>query len=128
MNKAKHTTIVYQVYNYLKNNNIGIDNAISNEKLATEFFTKKREIRRIVNEINNTNSLDDLNAIVCSGNKGYWIATEQDYKIYLDRHWKAIKTSLKRLNSISKKISLDNQYKMKLGEYYSEFVETFKEM
>lgn len=122
---SKHTTQVYKVYNYLKANNVGIPNAISNYDLAFAFNLDKRTIRRIINEINNTESIDDFNKIIGSCNSGYYVATEEDYKISLSREWKSVITRLARLKSISNKIGLEGQYKMQLGKYYADCIETF---
>lgn len=122
MDKILQGDVEWAVYNYLMNNCIGEKNAISNSELSKKIFCAERTIRKA---INNINSGDRFQCLIGNSNKGYWIATEKDYKIAFAREWKSVITRLKRLKNMSKKVSMNGQGKIDMETLKSEFMEVF---
>ena len=73
MNEIKHSKpLTYRIYDYLKENHVGKENAISGADLADKFNISQRKLREVVNEIRNS---QELEKIIASSNNGYFICT-----------------------------------------------------
>lgn len=122
MSKNNKDSFANIVYNYLTNNCVGINNAISNAELAEKLNCDKRYIRIIINKINSENKFDCL---IGNSNEGYWIVTKEDYQIAFGREWKSGITRLKRLKNMGKKLELSGQGRINIDNYKNEFIEVF---
>lgn len=125
-NKIKtihHSPIVYRVYDELKEH-IGSSQAISAEKLAFLFNTTKREIRRIIHTIRNSSELEKL---IGSNSKGYYVCTKEDVEKAVNRILNQAISLFKVVKSMEKKAGLNGQIKLKLGEYFDDTYQSLGE-
>ncbi len=118
-----HEPIVYAVYDYLKGF-VGEANAIKGRDLATHFNISERKLRSVVNTIRNST---ELTRIILSSNKGYFMATEEEFERANRRLENQAHSLLKASYANRKKASKDGQFKIPLGEYYSNVFEAFGE-
>lgn len=125
-NVEKHKPIIYQLYDYLKNNAIGYENRIKSGALMKEFNIPSNEIfRSYIQEIRQS---DVLQKIVCSQAGfigGYWIATnENEIKDTLNHLYNRSMEMLKTYSTIKRKAHLDGQYRLKMSKYEREVIES----
>lgn len=124
MIETKHSeTIVYKIYNELKNH-VGRENAISGAGLAALFGISKRQLRTHIHEIRNSS---ELTRIIGSCNAGYFMCREEDFEVADKRLERQALSTLKVVWSNRKKRAKDGQYKIPLGDYYKEIFEAFSE-
>ena len=122
----KEKPIVYEIYNYLKENAVGYENRIKSWVLMKEFNIKdNKTLRSYIEDIRNS---EVLQKIVCSEagkNGGYYLATN-DNEVYetLEHLYKRAMQMLKTYSIIKKKYKLDKQYRLKLSKYQKEMYES----
>lgn len=118
-----HNPLVYRVYDYMKDF-VGEDNAVPGQDLAAQFNITPRHLRFVISKIRTS---DELTRIILSSDKGYFMATEEEF----DRHNKRLECQAYSLLKVSyanrKKAAKDGQYKLPFGEYYQDFVHAFGE-
>ena len=118
-----HEPIVYKIYEFMKNF-VGEENAIQGRDLAAHFSISERRLRSIKHEICTST---ELTRIILASNKGYFMATEEEF----ERHNKRMESQALSLLSASyanrKKAAKEGQYKIPLGKYYSQVFEAFGE-
>lgn len=121
MIKTKHhPSIVYRIYDELKEH-VGRENAISATALARQFDISNRQLRVYINEIRNSSELEKF---IGSGNYGYYICKPEEVNATINRLKKQALSMLKVCSSIQRKADLNGQYKLKLGRYYDEIIES----
>ena len=117
-----HEPIVYRVYEYLKENHLGKENGIKREDLALKLNIPMRALRKITSEINSSSELEKL---ISTTNCCYMCKTESECESATKSTFRQAFSLLKKAYKMEKKISNHDQAKIKLGKYYSEFVETY---
>ena len=117
-----HEPIVYRVYEYLKENHLGKENGIKREDLALKLNIPMRALRKITSEINSSGELEKL---ISTTNCCYMCKTESECESATKSTFRQAFSLLKKAYKMEKKISNHDQAKIKLGKYYSEFVETY---
>lgn len=124
MIETKHTEpITYRVYEILKQY-CGKDNPISGANLAAIFGISKRQLRKYIHEIRNSTELEK---VIGSSNRGYYICREEDFDEADKRLERQALSTLKVVWANRKKRSKDGQYKLPLGDYYKEIFQAFGE-
>lgn len=118
-----HEPITYRIYDELKNH-IGIENAISGKELSEIFGIDRRQLRRHIHTLRNSM---DMEKVIGSCNKGYYICCEEDFDEADKRLERQALSTLKVVWANRKKRSKDGQYKMPLGDYYKEIFQAFGE-
>lgn len=118
-----HKPIVYQIYNFLKDY-VGEENAVAGKDLAAHFNITERRLRSIKHEICTST---ELTRIVLASNKGYFMATEEEFERHNKRMESQAISLLKVYHSNRKKAGKDGQYKIPLGEYYAKIFEAYGE-
>ncbi len=120
--KIKHSPLCLAIYNELKTNHVGIENAISMENLALYFGISTRCLRHFLSEIRTSS---DLEICVLSGNAGYYCATcREEYKQANKRLYNQAFSILRAARANERKANLHNQGK--ITDIESEFSEFFK--
>ena len=123
MNEIKHSKpLTYRIYDYLKTNCVGRENAISGRDLSAMFGISPRQLRTYINEIRNST---ELRRVVLSGNAGYFMATEEEFERYNKRLESQALSLLKVFHSNCKKAAKDGQFLIPLGNSYKEIFEAF---
>ena len=137
--EVKHNEpIVYKVYNELKNH-IGKDNAISAKKLCAKFpeefmqldyilgnsYADERKLRRIIRKIRRSGELEK---VIGSCKEGYYVCTKQDAQKSIDRLMNTAKNMFKTAYIMAKKVGLDGQMKIKMGDYFSDTYHSLMEI
>lgn len=121
MIKTKHhPSIVYRIYDELKEH-VGRENAISATALASQFDISDRQLRMYINEIRNSSELEKF---IGSSNEGYFVCMREEVDATINRLKKQALSILKVCSSIQKKADLNGQYKMPLGDYYKDVIES----
>lgn len=73
METKRHETIVYRIYDELKNH-VGKKNAVSAAELSGKFNISERQLRDYIHELREDMQFDK---VILACNKGYYIPTEQ---------------------------------------------------
>lgn len=120
----KHEPIVYRLYEYLKNNHYGKENGIRKSELAEYMGITERDLRRITKEINTSPVLEKL---VSTTHCCYMCRTEEECAKAIHNTYRMAITLFKKGKAMERKVKLNGQLKIHLGEYYKDFVETFDE-
>ncbi len=124
MIETKHgEPITYKIYKELKNH-IGKENAISGADLSALFGISRRQLRVYIHEIRNSTELEK---VIGSCNRGYYICREEDFDEADKRLERQALSTLKVVWANRKKRSKDGQYKLPLGDYYKEIFQAFGE-
>lgn len=117
-----HEPAVYRLYDYLKNNHLGRENGIKKSELAQKLGISERELRRLTKEINTSTELEKL---VSTTHCCYMCKTKEECEKSIRNTFRTAIALIKKGNTMAKKVGLNGQIKMPLGQYYKEFVETF---
>ena len=118
-NEVKHhSPKVYMVYEEMKRH-VGIENSISATDLCIACgVSSHRELREIMREMRRSGELEK---IPCSCNKGYYMAsTKEEAMSAIDRLINTAKNEFKTGYIMMKKLGLDKQMKIPLGEYFKD--------
>lgn len=118
-----HKPITYRVYEFLKGR-VGQENAISAKELADLHGVTERELRNIIAEIRKST---DLEKIIGSCNRGYYLCTEEEFNAANRRLKKQALSILKVVYANEKKAGRNGQGKMRFGKYYKPFVKSYGE-
>lgn len=119
-----HDSQVYRVYDYLKENHTGKENGIARTILAEKLGLTTRALRKITQEINQSGELDK---IVSTTHNCYICANEAEALKTIHNTYNVAITLFKKAKRMEKKCQLDGQAKIKIGQFYKDFVETFEE-
>lgn len=120
----KHAPIVYRVYDYLKEHHLGAENGILRRDLAQALNLSERKLRAVTAEINSSTVLEKL---VSVSRSCYMCKTEEECAWAVHGTYAQAITLIKKAQTMEKKFGLNGQGKIRLGEYYKDFVETFTE-
>lgn len=121
-----HTPKVYAVYEEMKRH-IGEENSISATDLCIACgVSSHRELREIMREMRRSGELEK---IPCSCNKGYYLARTKEEAIKsINRILNAAKNEFKTGYIMMKKLGLDKQMKIPLGEYFKDTYHSLMEI
>lgn len=120
-----HEPIVYQLYDYLKENCVGEENAIQGRDLAARFKISERGLRDYISVIRTS---DELRKVIGSTEKGYFVCKSKEEAERANKtFWSTAFSYLKVARAQEKKAGLDGQYLIPLGNYYKQVYEAFGE-
>ena len=120
----KHEPVVYRVYDYLKKNHLGKENGITRNFLCMDLGINKRKLREITSEINSSKELDKL---VSTTHCCYICNTKEECEKSIRNTYRTAISMILKAKNMERKVSLNNQIKMKLGKYYKDVIETFSD-
>ncbi|MCM1437755.1 MAG: helix-turn-helix domain-containing protein [Roseburia sp.] len=120
----KHEPTAYRIYDYLKQNCVGKENAISGRELSEIYGIDRRQLRRHIHTLRNS---AEMEKVIGSCNRGYYICREEDFDEADKRLERQALSTLKVVWANRKKRSKDGQYKLPLGDYYTQIFEAFGE-
>lgn len=124
MKVKKHKPIVYRYYDLLKQNHLGKENNVKSQVLA-EYFGVSRAIQKtILKEINESVDFDKL---ISTCGSIYMCNTKEEVALTLSHTYNTAITLIKKAQAMQKKAQKQGQYKIKLGEYYKDFITVFEE-
>ena len=118
-----HEPAVYRLYDYLKNNHLGRENGIKKPELAQRLGISERELRRLTKEINTSTELEKL---VSTTHCCYMCKTKEDCEKSIRNTFRTAISLIKKGNTMAKKVGLNGQIKMPLGNEFYEIVNTFE--
>ena len=122
MIETKHTEpITYRIYDTLKQH-CGKENAISGADLSAMFGIDKRQLRKHIHTIRES---QELSKVILACNKGYYIPTVEEGTHDINRLYSQAFSLLRIARASEKKAGLEGQYKIKLGEFYQDYVKAF---
>ena len=118
-----HEPAVYRLYDYLKNNYLGRENGIKKPELAQKLGISERELRRLTKEINTSTELEKL---VSTTHCCYMCNTKEECERSIRNTFTTAIALIKKGNTMAKKVGLNGQIKMPLGNEFYEIVNTFE--
>ena len=118
-----HEPAVYRLYDYLKNNHLGRENGIKKPELAQRLGISERELRRLTKEINTSTELEKL---VSTTHCCYMCNTKEECEKSIRSTFKTAIALIKKGNTMARKVGLNGQIKMPLGNEFYEIVNTFE--
>ena len=122
--ETKHNQpIVYAVYEELKLH-CGRQNAISAKNLASKFDMSERALREVIHTIRESGELEKS---IGSSASGYFVCTEEDCEKAIKRLYRQAFSTLKVARALEKKVAMNGQGKIKLGDYVKEFFQSLGE-
>lgn len=123
MIETKHSRpIVYRIYDYLKENCVGKENAISGADLSAMFKIDRRMLRTYKHEMLMN---PELTKVVMTCNKGYYTPTIEEGIKDLKRIYAQAMSLLEVWSVAQKKAGREGQGQINLGKDYKAFVEAF---
>lgn len=125
-NQKKHSSKVYEIYNYLKENAVGYENRKLSYEIMKQFEIKTNvELRHYIQEIRNSETLQKIICSEASQNGGYWVATNyEEVEATLKQLYKRAMNMLKTYSVIKNKAKLNNQLRMKFTKYEKDIYES----
>ena len=122
-NNERTKELAVQVFNYLQlHNHIGKENGIVRLVLARLLDMGERDLRRAMKEINEST---DFEKLVSTNNCVYICATEDEGVEAVCATYKQAVALFKKAKTMERKMGLNCQIKIPLGDDYKDFVETF---
>lgn len=118
-----HEPAVYRLYDYLKNNHLGRENGIKKPELAQRLGINERELRKLTKEINTSTELEKL---VSTTHCCYMCKTKEECEKSIRNTFRTAIALIKKGNTMAKKVGLNGQIKMPLGNEFYEIVNTFE--
>lgn len=118
-----HEPSVYRLYDYLKNNHLGRENGIKKPELAQKLGISERELRKLTKEINISTELEKL---VSTTHCCYMCKTKEECEQSIRNTYRTAITLLKKGKAMERKIGLNGQIKMPLGNEFYEIINTFE--
>ena len=118
-----HEPSVYRLYDYLKNNHLGRENGIKKPELAQKLGINERELRKLTKKINTSTELEKL---VSTTHCCYMCKTKEECEQSIRNTYRTAITLLKKGKAMERKIGLNGQIKMPLGNEFYEIVNTFE--
>ena len=123
-NRVDLSEKAYDLYNYLLAHHLGKNRAILRPDLAQEFGVDERTLRKLTQEINSSMNYDK---VVSTSHCCYLCATKEECEKAIKNTYKTAITLFKKAKKMEKKVGLNGQIRMPMGEDYKEIIETFKE-
>ena len=120
----KHRPIVYRYYDYLKKNHMGAENGIKSYHLAEVFGVQLGTQKYILKEINESADFDKL---ISTSGSIYMCKRKDECLKAINNELKTAITRIKKAHAMANKLSKNNNYKIKMGDYYNDFVTVFSE-
>ena len=114
---------VYRLYDYLKNNHLGRENGIKKPELAQKLGISERELRRLTKEINTSTELEKL---VSTTHCCYMCNTKEECEKSIRTTFRTGRALIRKGKTMAKKVGLNGQIKMPLGNEFYEIVNTFE--
>ena len=118
-----HEPAVYRLYDYLKNNHLGRENGIKKPELAQRLGINERELRKLTKEINTSTELEKL---VSTTHCCYMCKTKEECEKSIRTTFRTAIALIRKGNTMAKKVGLNGQIKMPLGNEFYEIVNTFE--
>lgn len=118
-----HEPLMYRLYDYLKDNHLGRENGIKKPELAKKFDITERELRKLTKEINTSTELEKL---VSTTHCCYMCNTKEECEQSIRNTYRTAITLLKKGKAMERKVGLNGQVKMPLGDEFYEIVSTFE--
>ena len=117
--QEQHRTIIYEIYDYLKENAVGYKNRIKSNKLMEEFKIATNDtLRSYIQEIRQSCILQKIVCSQAGNNGGYWMATSEEEVEETLRHlYNRAMEMLKTYSKIKMKARLDGQCRIKMSKY-----------
>lgn len=118
-----HEPDVYRLYDYLKNNHLGRENGIKKPELAQKLGINERNLRKLTKEINTSTELEKL---VSTTHCCYMCKTKEECEKSIRNTFRTAIALIKKGNTMAKKVGLNGQIKMPLGNEFYEIINTFE--
>lgn len=124
-NKIKQKELpqeVYHIYYYLNRIHLGEENGITKPALATMLNMTERELRHYTKIINENSQFERL---VSTTHRCYICNTKAECEKSIRNTYRVAIALFKKAKAMEKKVGLNGQIKINLGNDFKDFVETF---
>ena len=118
-----HEPLVYRIYDLLKKEHLGKENGIVRSELALQLGITERELRKITREINLSGELEKL---VSTSHSCYMCETREECEKSIRTTYHSAVALFKKAKQMEKKVGLNGQIKMSVGDDLFEIVGTFE--
>lgn len=108
--------------NYLMANHLGNENGIRRTELAKKLNIHERDLRKLVKAINESTEIMKL---VSTSHACYMCNTKEECERATRNTYRVAISLFKKAKAMEKKVGLNGQIKIGLGEDYTDFVQTF---
>ena len=115
-------SLEYRLANYLRANHLGKENGIKRSNLADFMGITERELRRTIKAINESTEIENL---VSTSHCIYMCNTAKECETSIRNTYRVAIALFKKAKAMEKKAGLNGQVKIKLGDDYTDFVQTF---
>ena len=121
-----HSSIVYQIHDYLKNNAVGYEKRVKSWVIMQKFgITDNKTFRGYIEEIRQSPVLQKIICSQAGQNGGYWVASnDKEVEDTLEHLYKRAIEMLKTYAIIKRKYKNDGQYRIKMTKYEKEIIES----
>lgn len=100
----------------------GAENGIKRDVLAWQLGVHERSVRKAIKKINES---PDIEALVSTSHSIYMCDTKDECEQAINNTYRMAISLFKKAKAMEKKMKLNGQIKIKLGDDYDEFVQTF---
>ena len=108
--------------NYMQEKHLGKENGVTEQELAIRFGVAKRTVRSWMSGVNNDSTIPRL---VSTADACYMCSSKEEGAEAIAKEYRRVVTEIKKLRVMQKKMGLDGQVKIPLGDDYKEVVEVF---
>ena len=109
--------------NYMQEKHLGKENGVTEQELAIRFGVTKRTVRSWMSGVNNDPTIPRL---VSTSDACYMCANTKEGVEAVASSYRFIASVIKKTRVMQKKMGLDGQVKINLGDDYKEVVEVFE--
>lgn len=122
MKEMQTELLAYKLVNLLARKHLGAENGIKRDVLAWQLGVHERSIRKAVKKINES---PEIEALVSTSHSIYMCNTKSECEQAINNTYRMAISLFKKAKAMEKKMKLNGQIKIPLGDDYEEFVQTF---
>lgn len=123
MNKIE-TYKVQDFYEYMLQHHLGREHGITKPELAADLNISTRDLRRLTKAVNES---AEFSRLVSTTHCCYLCNTKDECRSAIKNTYRVAIALFKKAKKMEKKVGLNGQMKLKLGDDFRDIVETFEE-
>lgn len=116
--------LTYRIYDFFTKRAEECGGVYPAKELCEYFDVDERTLRRHIHFINEQTTNGSFEKIIASNSYGYYLLSAEEAQEYLQKSWRLAITYIEKARAIEKKLALDGQTKLMLGDYYSKIYES----
>ena len=112
-----------RLYNYLQTHCYGKRNGVVRPSLALTLGISERELRKLTKEINESPEYEKL---ISTTHSCYMCETKAECEKSIRNTWRVALALIKKAKQMERKVGLNGQIKINVGDMYNDIVKTFE--